>query len=114
MTPVNILFRYATPEDFFAAMQELGIPCNPAAKDEEQLAHCAAKVDVTHQGIIRMVQFLEPEQLVRIPDVLTPTFVIDWRSDEIYEDAYFPSYTADSVDTDGKPIVVTVHPGVFS
>ncbi len=96
----DILFRYTTEEEFFAAMQTLDIQCAPENRPEEQMQHCGGYPIVTHQGIVRMVRFTDPDQLAKVPEVLTPTMLIDWRSDE--EEYYDPSYTADLVDAEGN------------
>ena len=109
----DILFRFVTLDDFWFAMQTLGIQCNPSAREEEQMQSCATPTQVTHQGYVRTVRFTDAEQLAKVPDVLTPTFVIDMRSDEDNTD-YEPSYTADLTDADGNLYVGAVMPGVIA
>ena len=111
----DILLRFTTMDDFWTAMQGLGVQCNPsAATPESQMQHVCTPVQVTHQGLIRIVRFTDSEQLARIPEVLSPVFLLDWRSDEEpYEDAS-PEYTADLTDADGNLYVGAVMPGVIA
>jgi hypothetical protein len=47
---------------------------------------------VTTQGTVRMVR-LDDKQFAKVPDAMTPTFLIDWVSSEDNEEGYNPSYT---------------------
>jgi hypothetical protein len=97
MTAVDIQFRYASEEDFVLAMQDLGLAVRPEARDEEKFEHCATPPTMTDQGIVRTVRFLDPAQLAKVPDILAPTCLIDWRSDEGAEP--LDTYTCDGEST---------------
>ena len=106
----DILFRYATEADWREAMTALGFTLQDTGREEELLGHVCTPPMTTHQGIVRTVRFTDPEQLAKVPDVLSPTFLVDWRSDEDNTD-YDPTYTADLTDAEGNLYVGTVWPG---
>lgn len=101
MNYVDCLFRYSTDEDFLTAMETLGYRVSRNLSVESELEHCATPPVVTHTGNIRMVRFTDESRLAGLPEALTPTFLIDLRSDEDNTD-YDPTYTKDYVDEDGN------------
>jgi len=111
----TVLFRYAAEEDFLTTMETLGFEVRRDGTVEGQLEGCATPPQTTNVGIVRRVMFYDAERLANLPDVLTPTFVIDERSDEDYgEDYEPPSYPVDVTDEEGRVTTVTVLPGVFA
>lgn len=95
----DVLFRYTNDTEFFEAMTTLGIKNNPSARPEDQLQHCSTPPFTTDQGTIRMVRFTDDAQLALVPQVLTPTLLVDWRSDE--EEYTNPEYTHQVTDDHG-------------
>lgn len=78
---IDVLFRYATEAEFFAAMTTLGIRVSEEAEHEAQVGDCSTPDTVTDQGILRMVRFYDDAQLADLASVLTATLLVDWRSD---------------------------------
>ena len=77
---------------------------------EEQIARCSTPEQVTHQGNVRTIRLHESEAAL-IPEITSPDFLCDWRSDEENAPEDWPSYTYDATDIDGNLYIGTVQAG---
>jgi len=83
------VFRYADIETFIAKLAQLGVPTRPAISEdgiphsiEERAGRVMTPPLVDVRGNLVSAILLTEEEAARIPDVTSPVFLCDWRSDE--------------------------------
>ena len=83
------VFRFSDTETFIAKLAQLGVPTRPAISEdgiphsiEERAGRCMTPPLVDVRGNLVSAILLIDEEAAKIPDVTSPVFLCDWRSDE--------------------------------
>ena len=83
------VFRFSDTETFIAKLAQLGVSTRPAISEdgiphsiEERAGRCMTPPLVDVRGNLVSAILLIDEEAAKIPDVTSPVFLCDWRSDE--------------------------------
>jgi len=123
------VFRFSDTETFIAKLAQLGVPTRPAISEdgiphsiEERAGRCMTPPLVDVRGNLVSAILLIDEEAAKIPDVTSPVFLCDWRSDEtetvieVTEDGEqeveqplpWPAYEINTYDEAGKVVGTTL------
>lgn len=86
---ITAVFRFLNFETFVAKLTALGVPTRPAVDEdgvnvpvEYRIGQCTTPPLQDVRGNLACCVMLTDEQAAKIPDVTSPEFLCDWRSDE--------------------------------
>ncbi len=110
---VECVLRFSDLETFLGKMSELGIAVRPEGDIESRCGRVMTPPLALADGNLALTIRLEDDEAALIPDITSPDFLCDWRSDEVEEeDVYgeivkqplpWPEYGITVYDIDGNP-----------
>lgn len=110
---INCVFRFSDLETFVAKMAEIGVDTRPAVDENDNAVAIEQRVGKTMTclldhlvtGAFAASCHITAEQAALIPDVTSPEFLCDWRSDETDEEGNllpWPEYEINVYDDEGN------------